>query len=159
GTARVWVLVKKATLTLPHEGLVYHAAFSPDGRRVATASWDRTAQVWDVLTGRRLLDPPLKHSRGGRRGGCSPAGRRVAAARPAGTAGVWDATTGKPVTESLHHRDQVFEALFSPGGERLLTASLDGGARLWDTAGGQLLLTLEHPTTEKHQGGVKYAAF
>jgi WD40 repeat protein len=27
---------------------VVSAAFSPDGTRVVTASWDKTARVWDV---------------------------------------------------------------------------------------------------------------
>src|SRR5262249_49639851 len=32
--------------SLKHEGAVFHAAFSPDGRRIVTASDDRTARVW-----------------------------------------------------------------------------------------------------------------
>jgi len=32
---------------LPHEDVVVNAAFSPDGTRVVTASWDHTARVWD----------------------------------------------------------------------------------------------------------------
>src|SRR5207249_7550320 len=34
-----------------HEQEVEHAAFSPDGRRVVTASKDHTARVWDAATG------------------------------------------------------------------------------------------------------------
>ena len=37
------------------------AAFSPDGTRVVTASWDKTARVWDVATGTPVARPLLAH--------------------------------------------------------------------------------------------------
>jgi hypothetical protein len=37
-----------------HEGAVYSAAFSPDGRRIVTASDDKTARIWDAATGRQI---------------------------------------------------------------------------------------------------------
>ena len=36
---------------LTHEGCVYGAAFSPDGARIATASYDTTARVWEIASG------------------------------------------------------------------------------------------------------------
>ena len=40
---------------MKHGGVVLTATFSPDGARIATASGDRTARIWDVATGRELL--------------------------------------------------------------------------------------------------------
>src|SRR5436305_1984388 len=57
GTARVWDATTGAeVVTLGgHTGSVAAAAFSPDGKRVVTASWDRTARVWDATTGAEVV--------------------------------------------------------------------------------------------------------
>ena len=39
-----------------HTGEVTSVAFSPDGTRIVTGSWDKTAKVWDAQTGTPLLD-------------------------------------------------------------------------------------------------------
>jgi WD40 repeat protein len=38
-----------------HEGAVSSAAFSPDGSRIVTASYDKTARLWDVANGKELM--------------------------------------------------------------------------------------------------------
>jgi len=45
--------VKERTALKGHEDCVIVAAFTPDGRTLATASWDRTIRTWDVTTGRQ----------------------------------------------------------------------------------------------------------
>jgi WD40 repeat protein len=38
------------------------AAFSPDGTRIVTASWDNTARLWDAESGKPIGEPLTGHS-------------------------------------------------------------------------------------------------
>jgi hypothetical protein len=72
-----------------HEAAVNSAAFSPDGTRVVTASWDHTARVWDAATGAAIA--VLEgHESDVRSAAFSPDGTRVVTASGDGTARVWE---------------------------------------------------------------------
>ena len=55
-------------LVLGHEGEVLSAAFSPDGKRIVTASCDKTARIWDAATGKPIGEPLKGHDDGFQRG-------------------------------------------------------------------------------------------
>ena len=111
-----------------HEQEVEYAAFSPDGRRVVTASRDSTARVWDAVTGEPVTGP-LRHTHIVWKAVFSPDGNRVVTASHDGTARVWDAHSGQSITRALPHRFQVMDASFSPDGGRVVTGSTDGSAQ------------------------------
>jgi hypothetical protein len=136
-----------------HDGPVWHAAFSPDGRQVLTTGEDGTAHVWDVGTG-EAVGPPLRHKAAIWPGAFSPDGRSVVTAGRDGTARVWDATTGRSLTLPLSHDGPLTCAFFSPDGRSILTAAEDSTARIWEAATGE-------PRTGplKHEGAVKWAEF
>jgi WD40 repeat protein len=74
-----------------HTGDVICAVFSPDGRRIATASWDRTIKLWDTATGQDVFT--LRgHTAGVVSLAFSPDGNRIASGGIDSTARVWDAT-------------------------------------------------------------------
>ena len=51
----LWTRINARQTLVGHTGEVWSAAFSPDGKRIVTGSWDRTAKVWDAGTGQELL--------------------------------------------------------------------------------------------------------
>ena len=71
-----------------HADRVVFAAFSPDGGRIVTASFDKTARIWDAKTGQQLAKFE------GHRGevlcaAFSPDGGQIVTASQDGTARLW----------------------------------------------------------------------
>jgi len=74
---------------LKHNGDVVSAQFSPDGKRIVTASKDKTARVWNAQSGKALTEP-LKHNGDVVSAQFSPDGKRIVTASSDKTARVWD---------------------------------------------------------------------
>src|SRR5262249_44911507 len=51
----LWSRINARQTLVGHASLVWSAAFSADGRRILTGSWDKTAKVWDAATGQEIL--------------------------------------------------------------------------------------------------------
>ena len=119
-------------------------SISPDGRLLATASYDRTAIVWDYATGAKLVT--LKGHRDAVSSlAFSPDGRRLATGSHDKTARVWDVESGGPLLVLSGHTNGVLDVAFSPDGRRIATASSDRTAKLWDAQTGRELLSMhEH---------------
>jgi WD40 repeat protein len=136
-TAQVWDLERGQPAAEPLRHLVFvrHAAFSPDGTRVVTASDDGTARVWDTDSG-VPVGSPLEHKGRVFHAAFSRDGRRVVTSSEDGTARIWDAATGEPLcAERTMHRGWAYHAAFSPDGLRLATGGNLPGAAVWDVRG------------------------
>ncbi len=115
-----------------HEQTVFKAAFSPDGRCLATCSRDRTVRLWQVGGGEcRVLSG---HTDEVFAVAFHPDGTRLATAAHDGTVWLWDLARGKDVARLQGHTSFVWSLAFSPDGATLASGSGDSTVRLWDTA-------------------------
>ncbi len=118
-----------------HNGAVYHAGFSPDGRTIVSCGQDGTVRFWDFATGAPLRMIPGPDQAGEVNSAeFSPDGRLVATASDDGKLRLWDAATCALQATIPAHTDDAY-VTFTRDGRRLVSGGRkDHLVKLWDVA-------------------------
>ena len=136
-TGRVWDATSAKELQcFIHEGPVYSVAFSREGKSVLTGeSYNKTAKLWDVQTGKRLrVFVALQWTVNSV--AFSPDGNQVLSGNGDNNARLWDVQSGNLIRAFVGHTASVKSVAFSPDGKQILSGSMDRTVRLWDSFSG-----------------------
>jgi WD40 repeat protein len=135
-----------------HTDVVYAVAMSPDGKYVATGSFDNTVKLWEATPAREIK------TFGGKEGhqkmvlsvAFNDDGTLIASGGADNFLKVWDAklAASKPV-RSFSHPGHVDAVAFQPGGKLLVSGCHDGKVRVFDLVKGALVKEISAHTAAK----------
>ncbi|MCB0174323.1 MAG: tetratricopeptide repeat protein, partial [Anaerolineae bacterium] len=130
GEIRIWAAAGQTPYRVweAHTASTWDLAFSPDGRTLATGSWDGTVKLWDIVTGALLWSSG--HTGHIQRVTFTPDGHRLAASGGEATVWIWHTQAGME-PQLLTHPGTVTGIAWSPDSQLLATGDRRGTVRLW----------------------------
>ncbi len=136
------------TLPVSHPSLIYNGhtawissvAWSPDRKRIASASWDKTVHLWDRSNGKTLLIYQ-EHLQPVKSVAWSPDGAYIASGSWDNRVHIWDAEEGKTFPTGYYHDAQVESVAWSPDGRFIASAGHDGIVHIWKATNGRAIFT------------------
>jgi WD40 repeat protein len=123
-------------------GAVERIAVTADGRRIISASPDKTLKVWDLTSG-QLLSTLEGHTDEVTGVAVTADGRWVISASHDYTLKVWDLASGQLARTLKGHTNAVNGLAVTADGRWAVSASYDGTLKVWDVSSGQIVRTFE----------------
>jgi eukaryotic-like serine/threonine-protein kinase len=121
-----------------HSDLVTSVAWSPDSKRIASASSDKTVQVWNATNGKHILTYS-GHSSAVVSVAWSSDGTSIASQGE--NVQIWDAVSGKPLLTYQYPPGSIYRMAWSPDGKRIAIGDANNTVQVFDVATGNSLQT------------------
>lgn len=132
GQVEIWdVDTRKRIQTISgHADCIYGVAFSPDGKSIATSSYDRLIKLWDVATGAEIRTFK-DHIEAIYAIAFTPDGKHLISGAADRTIKFWDVATGERLYTLSEPQDGINAIALDPTGPRLAAGGLDKTIRVW----------------------------
>jgi ribosome assembly protein 4 len=125
------VATKKPVARLTgHQQPVNFVQFSPDGRYIASASFDGSVRVWNGKTG-KFIRTYRSHVQAVYQVCWAGDSRSFVSSSKDSTLKVWNLKSNKTISDLPGHADEVYAVDWSPDGQRVASGGKDRVLRIW----------------------------
>jgi WD40 repeat protein len=149
--------------TYDNSDRVFAVAWSPDGTRIASGSWDKTVQVWDAASG-KAITIYTGHSGAINSIAWSPDNSAIVSSSVDGTAQVWAAKSARPLLTYKGHASSIFQygvssVAWSHNGGYIASGADDNTVQVWTADTGTLVQTYRGHTNLSNPSVVRAVAW
>jgi ribosome assembly protein 4 len=121
---------KPITRMTGHQQPVNFVSFSPDGRLIASASFDKSVKIWQGATG-KFVTSFRAHVQAVYQVAWSADSRLLVSSSKDSTMKVWDIAAKKLKMDLPGHADEVFAVDWAPDGQRVASGGKDQVVKIW----------------------------
>lgn len=132
-----------------HSNHITAVAWSPDGKYIASASYDKTVLIWNAINGQQFLTYQ-GHSARVNTIAWSPDSKYLVSASDDQSAQVWEVATGKQVCFYHGHQGSLLAVAWSPNGKYIASAGEDTTVQVWDAITKELIAKYEDHRDKVH---------
>lgn len=136
--------VNTVYICVGHASRVTTLGWSPNGKYLASGSYDKTVQLWDTSNGSNMVTYK-GHMQRVQALMWSPDSSRIASAGDDALVHIWD-TSGKLLLRYAGHKAEITSLAWSPDGKCIASASTDTTVHIWEADTGNL----QHSYQEHH---------